>query len=247
MKRMMNESGFTLLEVAMVLFIVGIALSVMLSPLGDQRQRLKRAETDQQLADIQEVLLGYLAVNGQLPCPAINSSDGTEQRTSNVCTTQHGFLPAVTLGMVGAYSDAEALLLDTWGNPYRYSISNETAAGNGSDWDFVTAADLVSAWGGTISEGDLEICDAENCGGTFTISDAVVVVFSMGADWANGTTSGDQLENLGGTLGAYAVPGDLEFVSKTASVIAGSEFDDQLIWLSTQQVYAQLLTAGRIP
>jgi len=37
-----------------------------------------------------------------------------------VCSNAHGFVPVSSLGLVGRI-DADNLLLDPWGQPYRYS------------------------------------------------------------------------------------------------------------------------------
>ena len=200
------------------------------------------------------MLLAFIAVEGRLPCPATNASDGTEQINNiasglNSCTLQHGFVPGVTLGFAGQYS-ADNLLLDPFGNPYRYSVSSVTAGGNAAAWDFVSFNDLTLDWPTTTRTADLRVCDSNACAGTVIADNIPAVIFSMGKDWGDGTTSLDQLENLGATVGTppfqYNLPNDNDFVSKEVSLLTGQEYDDQVVWVSIYQLYAQLLLSGRI-
>jgi type II secretory pathway pseudopilin PulG len=61
--------GFTLVELAMVLFIVSLLIGGLLMPLTAQNEIRGRQETDRALANIREALIGFAVVNGRLPCP----------------------------------------------------------------------------------------------------------------------------------------------------------------------------------
>jgi prepilin-type N-terminal cleavage/methylation domain-containing protein len=65
-----RSSGFTLVELAMVLFIVSLLIGGLLMPLSAQNEVRGRQETDRALATIREALIGFAAINGRLPCPA---------------------------------------------------------------------------------------------------------------------------------------------------------------------------------
>jgi prepilin-type N-terminal cleavage/methylation domain-containing protein len=65
-----RSSGFTLVELAMVLFIVSLLIGGLLMPLSAQNEVRGRQETDRALANIREALIGFAAINGRLPCPA---------------------------------------------------------------------------------------------------------------------------------------------------------------------------------
>ena len=125
-----NSEGFTLAELAIVLVIVGLLVSGMLVPLSAQRDLLNTRETEKQLAEIKEALLGFAAANGRLPCPDTDG-DGSENKnppattndlpeagqstqTFSGCTKAEGDLPFDTLGTARQ---------DSWGNRFRYRVS----------------------------------------------------------------------------------------------------------------------------
>lgn len=71
--------GFTLIEVAVVLFIVTILLGSILIPLATQVEQRQISDTQKTLEEIREALIGFAVVNGYLPCPDTDN-DGTENR-----------------------------------------------------------------------------------------------------------------------------------------------------------------------
>ena len=73
-----TQNGFTLLEMAIVLMIVGLLLGGMLVPLTAQMDQRNFTETRKSLDDIQQALIGYAIINGRLPCPASSTSNGVE-------------------------------------------------------------------------------------------------------------------------------------------------------------------------
>jgi len=64
-----NSNGFTLIEMAITLFIVALLLGGLLVPLGAQVEHRKVTETQKALDEIKEALLGYVIINGYFPCP----------------------------------------------------------------------------------------------------------------------------------------------------------------------------------
>ncbi len=63
------KKGFTLVELAMVLFIVGLLLGGLLVPLSTRLEQESRSQTNITMGEIKETLLGYSVINGKLPCP----------------------------------------------------------------------------------------------------------------------------------------------------------------------------------
>ena len=110
------QSGFSLLELAIVLLIVGVLLGGLIMPLSARMEQQRFATTREQLDVIQDALTGYALARDSLPCPATPASDGQSAITGGGCTRQHGFVPAVTLGLPGAQNE-DQLLLDAWGSP----------------------------------------------------------------------------------------------------------------------------------
>lgn len=105
--------GFTLVEIAVVLAIVGILLGGLVVGLGQVSETQKVKDTRAGLALVQEALLAYATVNGRLPCPDTNA-DGLENAGCSGATV--GTVPWATLGL--SQRDAG----DAWGGTAATSV-----------------------------------------------------------------------------------------------------------------------------
>lgn len=252
-----REQGFSLLELAIVLLIVGLLLGGLIMPLGSRMDQQRIETTRQQLEQIRDALAGYALANDALPCPATPASSGQASATATGCTRQHGFVPAATLGLPGS-RNPDQLLLDAWGNPLRYSVSNSDADGDGN-WDFVRPGEMRNVTLANLAP-SLDVCStaagssATACASSATsiTANAPAVLLSLGKDFAT-LTSADELENVGATLGGgpsgrnYPVAGDEVFVSHTISTATASGFDDLVTWIAPSTLYGQMVSAGRLP
>jgi prepilin-type N-terminal cleavage/methylation domain-containing protein len=252
-----RQRGFSLLELAIVLLVMGLLLAGLVMPLSARVDQQRIEATRRQIDEVRAALAGHALARDALPCPATPGSNGSAAATASGCTVQHGFVPAVTLGLAGARNE-DQLLLDAWGNPLRYSVSRSDADGDGN-WDFVVPGEMRTVTVASLAP-DLVVCttatgsSATACSGSATtvVSTAPAVLFSMGKDWA-AFTSTDQQENVGATLGGgpsgrtYPVPADVVFVSRTQAAATGGEFDDLVNWVSPSGFYGQLVAGGRLP
>jgi len=166
-------------------------------------------------------------------------------------------VPAVTLALPGARNE-DQLLLDAWGDPIRYSVTNSDADADGN-WDFVRPGEMRNVTVATLAP-NLRVCTtaagstATSCASNATtvVSTAPAVLLSMGGDWAN-FTSTDEQENVGTTVGGgpsgrnYAIASDIVFVTRARSEAPGGEFDDIVTWVSPSAFYGQLVAGGRLP
>jgi type II secretory pathway pseudopilin PulG len=112
--------GFSLIEVAIAVFVITLLLGGILVPRATQVEQRKISETQKALDEIRDALLGFALANGYLPCPdktaaggAGTENDGQEDviAASGTCvaTGNEGNLPWVTLG---------AGISDVWGIGY---------------------------------------------------------------------------------------------------------------------------------
>jgi prepilin-type N-terminal cleavage/methylation domain-containing protein len=241
------QRGFSLTELTIVLIIVSLLIGGMLVPLSTSRDIGNEKETQKQLSSINEALLGYVAAQQRLPCPATAGTTGVESPLGGgACTTSFGgFLPAITLGITP--TNAQGYAIDAWGNPVRYAVTNVTT--NSITNAFTTTGGLKSAWAvnpaGIVP--DLRVCNtAANITGAGATADcpvgnqltntAVAVVFSVGKNGGAVPFSADELAN-------WTTSNDRVFVSTTPS----ATFDDIVVWLSPNILYNRMIAAGRLP
>ena len=269
-----KQSGFTLIEIAVVLVIIGVLVGSFIGSINSRIETTRRDSAINQLKDIKLSLFGYAAATGRLPCPTTAIGGGQEQPVAGGnCTTLYGFIPGRTLGLNGAYN-RDNLLIDSWGNPFRYSITNSNASaftttpGGGGSIQEMAAASIN---GLAALSPDIVICDGDStnnnsCAGapapTTIVDTAVFTILSLGKDGANFITNvtpnSDQGENaseaavvanaVGENL-AYTVGNNRVFVSKSYSSTdsAAGQYDDLIIWASQYALYSYMMEAGQLP
>ena len=164
--------GFTLIELAVVIAIVGLLLGGILVPLATQIEvgRTKEARSD--LDEIKEALYGFALANGRLPCPD-SDDDGQEDRgggADNDCAAVEGQIPGVDLGLT---------TVDPWGAQYIYRVTNDFAD---DDVDAICGATGVSF--GLCTVGDIIILDAWAGAPGAPVATAIpALVVSQGSNW----------------------------------------------------------------
>ena len=243
------QRGFTLVELAIVMFIVALLLGGMLLPLSAQQDVRSQGETQKQLAEARDALHGFAIAKGRLPCPATAASNGVEDPVGGgVCTAPHdGFLPAATLGL--APIDAQGFAVDAWsGNPinrirYAVTTANTSAFTTANGMKTVTMTELAP---------DLKVCNtgtgmvspgtvSANCAANTSLaSDAVAVVYSLGKNAGTGGTGADENNNPNPQS---TIAADPAFVSAQP----GQNFDDQMIWLSKNILFNRMVSASQLP
>lgn len=252
-----QQQGFTLVELAIVILIMGLILGGLAMPLATQRENARFRDSREQLDTILSAVEGFALANGFLPCPATPASNGTAAAVAGGCVSQHGFIPATTLNIDGS-RNADNLLLDPWGSPLRYSVTDSDADGDGT-WDFTTAGEMRDVTMPVLLP-DLTVCSssagavATACGAAnITLSDqAPIVILSLGKDWP-AFSSADQVENVGTNIGGgpsganYRIATNIVFVSRGRSNQPGNEYDDLVTWLSANTLYHGLVSVGRLP
>ncbi len=250
--------GFTLVEIALALFILTLVLGSVLVPLTTQVERRQISDTQKALEEIKEALMGYAIANGRLPCPAISTSSGVESYVGAVgasaCTTNYqGFVPATTLGITPV--DSQGFAVDSWGNRIRYAVTAWTPATAplciAATPPFTTTGGMSNFFSCPLAP-NLLVCSTatgisgSSCAaGTALTTGVPVVIYSTGKNGRYGGTGTDETANPN----PNSADNDRVFVSHVAvSVTApNGEFDDIVTWLSPETLYSRTVAAGKLP
>lgn len=104
-----SKNGFTLVEMAIVLFIMSLIIGSGLTLLSAQQEQIKKEDSTVRLNEIREALLGFVVANGRLPCPTQANlatgqpNAGLEAFTAgNTCTCQSTTGPSNTIADLSA-------------------------------------------------------------------------------------------------------------------------------------------------
>lgn len=242
MERTINESGFSLIELAVVLVLIGIMLGGVLYPLRTQMEQRNRGQTEQILEDGREALLGYAAAYGYLPCPSTEEDPSSAQygeedaRVAGRCPLDSGLLPWRTLGLVefDAWGRARGAAADNWSGYLRFrvhpnfsnsvkAIALTTVATSG------TPLVVRNAAGNVLSSGT---------------EPPVAIVYSTGPSNADDDGAGiaADAENTDGDPDANGTPNAI-YTGGTPT----ATFDDLTIWISRPVLFEKLISAGRLP
>lgn len=219
------QTGFTLLELAIVLMIVSLLAGGLLSSLPQQIEQQKLSDTRQTLNDIRSALLGYALLYGNLPCPTTvtdpaQSGYGMAASSCNGGASSDGILPWKTLGVAetDAWGSQRTTATDGWNGYWRYRVDRNFAA---------SAISLNTSF----SVDALSVRDSSGNTLTTTTERPVAIVYSTGRNL-----------QADGQNASFEASGGI-YQSDAQSPI----FDDQIFWLSRPALYERLVSAGRLP
>lgn len=234
MPQRQRQSGFTIVEIAIVLLVVGLMIGGLVAPLSSQLEQRRVGETVRAMDEAKEALMGFALRNGYLPCPAISAADGREDRAGNACNKRFGYLPWATLG-VGR--------LDGWGRVLAYSVT-PAFADSTAFFTLSTKRDITIATRGV--SGDLAP--------STDVEDIPAAILSFGRNGYGGTS--DQNTRILDTGNnnidekTNLQSGGVALISRPASTdprAAGGEFDDIVTWISPNILYNRMVAAQKLP
>ncbi|NVM78541.1 prepilin-type N-terminal cleavage/methylation domain-containing protein [Duganella sp. SG902] len=229
-----RQSGFTLVEIAIVLLIVGLMIGGLIAPLSSQLEQRRVSDTQRVMGEAREALFGFALRNGYLPCPAISFTNGLEDRTGNACNKRYGYLPWATLGVSR---------LDGWNRLMGYTV---------------TPAFAHSAFLFTLkTPRDITIATRDRNGqltAATGINDIPAAIISFGRN-GYGATSDQNIIIPDGGSGNLDEKTNLQ--SSGTALIArdpsddprapGGAFDDMVSWISPNILYNRMVAAQRLP
>ena len=264
--RLRRQEGFTLVELAIVIAIVGFLLGAFLAPLRAQIDAARIRETERMLGEIRDALIGHAIIRGALPCPDL-VADGIDGQAPATCAgaALTGIVPFQALGLARA--------VDAWGRYFHYRVTREftnpalTGLPPGAGrLDLTDTGDItVLTRGDDPGTGAAIEIKHQSVATAFTRT-ASGVVHSAGPNGFGGigavtgtalpppaATSADELENA---------DADATFVDRTHSPGAEAcddvdetsvplpplcEFDDLVTWISTPLLMGRLVEARVLP
>ena len=235
-----GRAGFTLVEVAMVMFVVGLVLTGVLAAANSQIANGRISATKQRLDAVKEALVTFIANNNRLPCPANpaltlgNAAYGVEATTPGTCTgavnfgagataSARGIVPWVTLGL------PDEATLDGWDRRFSYQV-------------YRTQTNLTSATIPSLA-GNIRLLNSAGGADINPGNRATVIVLSHGENGAgaylphtgariNPASSGvDEVENT---------DNDTDYVHKAYTTTAANPFDDIVLWLTPADLLTEL-------
>lgn len=262
---MRTTKGFTLIEIAIVLVIVGLLLGGLLMPLAAQVEAQRRTETEKTLEQIKEAMIGFAQVNGRLPCPADPATPagvagaGSERvpvLVTTVCTGGvYGVVPWATLGVSE---------VDAWGRRFTYRVTSLFSdAINASPQTTGCATIPTNASFALCSDGDMLITNGNALGNVTLAATIPAAIVSHGKNGRGAfLPTGQQM-----TCPAIPIPppvlpppdevenaicpGDTAalFIShgQTSASAPGGEFDDLVTWIVPAVLKSRMVAAGRLP
>jgi len=264
------QRGFTLLEIAVVLFIVGLLIAGLVGPVETQIEARDRHTTRTTLEQALEALYGFAVTHGRLPCPD-QDGDGLSDPVFDAgdvnsadCDvgSDNGFLPWAELGVEGGDAWRNRLLYRVRHPHFTWPAADTTCNGNAQgEFDLCTTGNLTLRTRGDdvattgVSEGKHEFAAA-------TADNVVAIVLSHGRN-GFGATSLD-----GAPRGAVPASNadedenaddDAVFMTRNYSRAQNGcndsggegsplcEFDDLSLPLSRTILNSRMVGAGRLP
>ena len=254
------ERGFTLVEIAIVVVVLGLLLASLLGPLSVRIEQQEIRKTSDQMQEIKEALYGYAMEYGALPCPdrflGAGAGDGFADPPCPAGADE-GWLPYQTLGVTPG---------DAWGFRYRYRVTPQFAIVD-NNHDNCSPSEPPPSDFDLCASGDINVATRgyDNRSPPNDASDVPAVILSHGKNGYGATrtdgsnvpppdlwsaTNADEEENAGG--------GNQRFVNRHYSVEAINcddndasqpycAFDDIVVWLSANVLKYRLVQAGRLP
>lgn len=261
-----RQRGFTLLEMAIVIFIIGMLTAGLIGPVQVQLEARDRRKTLDYMNQAAEALYGFALTHRRLPCPDTDG-DGMANplftlASGGDCTQETGYLPWAELGVDSG---------DAWGNRLTYRVrerqftfpaQNTTCDGNSSaEFDLCSQGNITIETRGD-NAATPGVVESKFAFDAVTADNVAAVLVSHG-------------RNAYGAMGLDGIPraavpaanddeqqnadGNAEFVSRgysreqdacadnTSESSPLCEFDDMLVPISRALLNSRMVSAGQLP
>lgn len=247
-------NGFTLVEMAVVVFLIGILATMGLSAANSLLASSSISTTKKKQEVIRDALIAYIATNKRLPCPAKdeNGNEYHNAATPRICSGYFGVIPYQELGL------QKSSAIDGWGNMFSYAVSSQWTLTYSNTDSATTSSDPVISF----NTGDIGTLPIKNRpdpadAATADIGTAAVIVISHGMNGLGAFTSKGTRNSLPVTETAderkNIVPEDFKVTGAfyqreytDVDVPIYGSFDDVLLTLSSKEIISQLIKYGAV-
>ncbi len=171
MNKVHLRTGFTLIELTIVMVISGLLIAGISTAVKTNMRKQQVEQTQERLEDIHQALASYVVVNSDLPCPAdrtlavgnasYSRSAADDCRTAPASVLQVdgrvvggtplkvriGAVPAEELGL------SAQQMLDGYGHKFLYVVTENLAAGSALFDETKGAIDVIDSAGATVLSG----------------------------------------------------------------------------------------------
>ncbi|MBF0588533.1 MAG: prepilin-type N-terminal cleavage/methylation domain-containing protein [Magnetococcales bacterium] len=119
-----SESGFSLIELSIVLIIIGIIMSTVAQLYPNLIMSNFSKQNATRMTQAYNAIIGYMSANHKLPCPSTSATSGDQDVSGvgGVCGAAVGYLPYNVLGL--------NFTADVYQNAIVYGVYNNSAAGD---------------------------------------------------------------------------------------------------------------------
>jgi len=248
--------GFTLIEMAIVLVIIGLVIKAGIGVVGPMRDRDKAETTARNMALVEKALAVYIIQHGCLPCPANGLGAGTGiardqvdgdygagiQCTDEACIVANAAVPWRTIQL------AEENAVDGWGNRIRYGVASGTRCDGVVGGGIQSAGAMARCAVASYPAGGITVNDLSAATNPVTTTAAYVLISSgpdrslaltqtEGVATANVHTqaSGGQFENS---------DGDDEYTRGELNSTSGANHFDDIVLYRSAPLIIQLCGDG---
>jgi len=263
------QKGFTLIEITIVLLILGLLIAGILGPLSIRVEQKQRQETQDQLDDIKNTLIGFAITEGRLPCPdcriatagscndpSVTLNDGREDRIgaagSQTCAADVGSNNYYSIGNL-PWVDLGVSEFDAWREHFTYAVTSDFAdeSYGASNEDVNNRPNPC----GTATVGvSFELCSGGNLDiQTVDENDPsrpivpIPLVDNVPALVFSGAKNDFTAQATPSPLEQENTNNDNVFFYDDYRLETNNEFDDLMIWISPNILKYRMVQAGRLP
>jgi prepilin-type N-terminal cleavage/methylation domain-containing protein len=210
-RRLASQQGFTLIEIAIVMIIIGVLAGGGAFVMGMLTQRKARNESIDYLYQAKEAVLSYASTHGTLPQASANG-DGT---VTDGDGQADGFFP---------YLDLKLKPTDFYRRVLKYEINPNL------DTDLTTTCNALK--GGLV--GDPDVVDADGSVSAFSVAAVLVSPGPMDAD-----EDGDVFDVVTSAVGLHEgdnTDGDPNYLRYPPN----DDFDDLTVYIGEHELYSMV-------